>query len=618
MRLTYITAYHYNMTNNKITYTSNIYNDGIVNRVRDELFKASIYKGQDVLRKAVEVIHSTLECVECSLWTINHNSTRNGSDGKEFVSTSVICRKDTTGFIFTENKSFVHELKGTLFEAVVNQTENHDPYYIYHKEDPCFSLHTTQAFVKFANLQELVILPICNNNGTVVALLNLSYSENRIDENVWEVLSEIIRSFFDFTFERHIDVNKQRLMNSLISAHGLFRNEKVEVLFNQIKKIIGLFCPSQGASFFMWDNYQNRYRMVATTGLKPHEDRDPYYLKGEGLTGWMGTHPKPFISDNITSETSGSPIGKYSEIMSEKAQTAIFIPIISPSTKDNVIGVFRLINKKNACNNDVIDYFNGVDADWMSYAAEYLALVVDRYQREDEQTAFISKLAHEFKTPANAIYKSADRLKEHINEPSFLDKYLPSYLDNIIDFSQLQTWQANATLYLARNRKTNYNNRRCSLFNVLMKSRDVVRPIARDFNLKFNKIVITPVDSNLCLKIDEEAFIIVFQNLLTNAIKYCDHQDPDSFFVIISSFVSGGVVKIIIQDSGIGIEREEKETIFQVGFRGTNAIKKNGSGFGVGLPVVKQIIEDYGGTISVESCKNPTTFVITLPNGLII
>jgi len=587
-------------------------NDKLIAIIKEKLFESALCLGMEVLDNALNAIYESLKCTECSLWTINHNSTRKSVP--EFVSTSVICRKDRTHFDFTKDSSFVHPLKGTLFNAVVNPEKEPKPYYIFHSEDQCFALHTTQDFINWANLKEIVIIPITDKDEKIVALLEISFSRYTYDNSVWDALSEMVPSFYRSAYERYLLIQKHKLMDRLIKVHGSYKNESVEFLFDGIRRIIDRFCPSQGASYFMWDNHHNRYRLVATSGLEPHGSSEVYYKMGEGITGWMGTHPEPFITDNIQKETVGNhSVGKYREVEEDSETKAMYIPIISPSSKETVIGVFRLVNKQNLLSNGTVDYFNDIDAKLMEYASKYLALVIDRYQREDEQMGFISKLAHEFKTPANAIYKTACGIKKHFNEPLFRERHFEKYLDGIIGYSQIQKWQAESTLYLARKGKASYNNQWCSLLDVLKKSREVAIPIARDYNVPFSKIVISPFDPNLQLFIDEDAFVIVFYNLLTNAIKYRDKDNPDSFLVNISCYDTGGNISIMVQDFGIGIEKDEEDSIFQIGYRGRNAKKYEATGFGVGLSVAKRIVEDYGGKISIENYKSPTQFGITLP-----
>ena len=152
--------------------------------------------------------------------------------------------------------------------------------------------------------------------------------------------------------------------------------------------------------------------------------------------------------------------------------------------------------------------------------------------------------------------------------------------------------------------------------NILKRSRDIVRPIARQEGLTFDNIEIhSGVDS--ILQVDEDAFVIVFYNLLTNAIKYHLPEYPESFHVDIWYYESDVAVEILVDDYGIGMDKKDKKSIFQMGYRGERALSESATGFGVGLYVVQQIITDFGGSISVRSSQNPTRFEILLPKSLL-
>jgi len=114
---------------------------------------------------------------------------------------------------------------------------------------------------------------------------------------------------------------------------------------------------------------------------------------------------------------------------------------------------------------------------------------------------------------------------------------------------------------------------------------------------------------------DEEMLRVVFQNLIENAIKYEDRDDK--IFISIKYNEQDKDVEISIRDTGIGIGDKDQEKIFTKFFRGTEAIKKDGSGNGLGLFAAKNIIEHHKGKIWVESKLNiGTTFFIKLPINL--
>jgi signal transduction histidine kinase len=101
-----------------------------------------------------------------------------------------------------------------------------------------------------------------------------------------------------------------------------------------------------------------------------------------------------------------------------------------------------------------------------------------------------------------------------------------------------------------------------------------------------------------------------FSNLVDNALRYTGSGGT----VTLSASVHGGRVLAQVKDSGIGIPREEQHNLFKRFFRATNAQKLEPSGNGLGLYLVKEIVERNRGSITVESEEGKgTTFLISLP-----
>lgn len=75
---------------------------------------------------------------------------------------------------------------------------------------------------------------------------------------------------------------------------------------------------------------------------------------------------------------------------------------------------------------------------------------------------------------------------------------------------------------------------------------------------------------------------------------------------------------IEVADNGIGIKPKEQNKIFERGYRSESAIRINASGYGIGLTVIKQIIEDFGGDIKITSYNKPTVFQIKIPTNRIV
>ncbi|OGE76120.1 MAG: hypothetical protein A3C85_02455 [Candidatus Doudnabacteria bacterium RIFCSPHIGHO2_02_FULL_48_21] len=112
------------------------------------------------------------------------------------------------------------------------------------------------------------------------------------------------------------------------------------------------------------------------------------------------------------------------------------------------------------------------------------------------------------------------------------------------------------------------------------------------------------------VNLDEEKMGIALDNIVDNAIKY---TPPGGKIAIEASPAPGGL-QMIVSDTGIGIPKEQIHHIFYKFFRADNALRFQTSGNGLGLYVVKNIIEGHGGTVSLQSEEQKgTTVTITIP-----
>lgn len=109
---------------------------------------------------------------------------------------------------------------------------------------------------------------------------------------------------------------------------------------------------------------------------------------------------------------------------------------------------------------------------------------------------------------------------------------------------------------------------------------------------------------------DEARMAQVFDNLLSNAVKY----SPEGARVHVTLRNDNGCAELLIADEGIGIPEEEQQFLFQRFFRASSATDHNIPGTGLGLTIVKTIVEAHGGSIVCESARGRgTTFVVRVP-----
>jgi two-component system phosphate regulon sensor histidine kinase PhoR len=104
----------------------------------------------------------------------------------------------------------------------------------------------------------------------------------------------------------------------------------------------------------------------------------------------------------------------------------------------------------------------------------------------------------------------------------------------------------------------------------------------------------------------------VFMNLISNAVKYT----PEGGSITVSAKPLVGGVEIAVADNGFGLAPEDQERVFQRFYRVKNEETRHIVGTGLGLPIVKKVVEDHGGSIELKSEPGKgSTFTVTLPLG---
>lgn len=190
-----------------------------------------------------------------------------------------------------------------------------------------------------------------------------------------------------------------------------------------------------------------------------------------------------------------------------------------------------------------------------------------------------------------------------------LNEKQKSYLQTIHHNNQRLTALINNLLNVSRIEmgKLVINPRSTDLIKLIKQS-------LKDFNLQIKAKRIETEEHydqlSIIIKVDPNLMQIVFDNLFSNAIKYIPFQGKINLRVEKRKTD----ILISIQDTGCGIPKEQQPMIFTKLFRADNARKYDTKGTGIGLYIVKHIIEEGGGKIWFESEENKgTTFYLTLP-----
>lgn len=219
---------------------------------------------------------------------------------------------------------------------------------------------------------------------------------------------------------------------------------------------------------------------------------------------------------------------------------------------------------------------------------------------------FLSVLSHELKAPLNAIegylkmmndrqfgndinaYKEMiDRSLERING-------MRSLIMDLLDLTKIESGQPVQHMQAV------------DISKIALISMDTMRPYAiqKDVDLYLN------TKENVLMDADPNEIEIIFNNLISNAVKY--NKNGGRVDVFIKAHKEN--IEVRVSDTGIGMTEEEKGKLFQDFVRIKNQKTKNITGSGLGLSIMKKIIDMYHGEIEVQSIPDKgTTFIITFP-----
>lgn len=280
----------------------------------------------------------------------------------------------------------------------------------------------------------------------------------------------------------------------------------------------------------------------------------------------------------------------------EKRQTFEFgVNYVTPAGEDKIVNVIRLVIDN--MENDLSSLLVSLIWDITQEKKNEVELVKVR-EADSLKTAFLANMSHEIRTPLNAIIGFSNVLSETDDEEErkvYLEiihrnnELLLHLIDDILDFSKIESNMLDLTY-----KEIDLKNLCMGLYSVhSLKMKPGVR------------MIFDPALPSLWIYTDENRLLQVISNLLSNAIKFTETGS-----ITLDYHVRNSEVYIRVKDTGIGIPKEERCSIFD------RFVKLNNytQGTGLGLPISKMIIKRLGGKIGLDSeVGKGSTFWIVLP-----
>ena len=219
---------------------------------------------------------------------------------------------------------------------------------------------------------------------------------------------------------------------------------------------------------------------------------------------------------------------------------------------------------------------------------------------------FVSNVSHELRTPLALIRLYAETLE--MGRLSSQEKYhqyysiirkeserLSALINNILDFSRIEAG------------RKEYDFRETDIAELVRNTLESYRYQIEQHGFAFQESI---ADGLPPLRVDREAIARSLLNLVNNALKYSQIEK----FLGVKLYRDNGSVKLEVIDHGIGIPPGEQHKIFEKFYRICDPLVHNTKGSGLGLSLVRHIVQAHGGEVSVESAPGKgSTFTIALP-----
>ncbi len=225
----------------------------------------------------------------------------------------------------------------------------------------------------------------------------------------------------------------------------------------------------------------------------------------------------------------------------------------------------------------------------------------------ETQKNFVSNASHELNTPLTSIIGEADLVLSKEREP---DQYRKA-LSKILDEAEKLDKKTKALLYLAR---TGFDGKSQKLDKIridqlILDVKQNLQEFNSSFKISIDFSLLPESPEKLKIKGNEHLLHLALSNILINACKYSNND-----VVYIALGATESEVYVIIRDSGIGIPGNELQYIFDPYYRASNT--GNYEGYGIGLPLSRNIVRIHSGVLTVKSELNKgTTVQINFPLG---
>ncbi|MCB9208297.1 MAG: HAMP domain-containing histidine kinase [Ignavibacteriales bacterium] len=382
-----------------------------------------------------------------------------------------------------------------------------------------------------------------------------------------------------------------------------------EILINKVLHLINRLIPLYKIGYFTYNDQKNEINKYQNPNFKTTNEKNTIVK--------LTLNPMA-VNYPVSLSALIEPSVRISKIpFSESDEINKSLILCIKSSNINIHGFLILGEKKSET------IFTAEDVDLLNIITTSIGLTLDRIMLQEEvirehleterleelnkiKSYFVSSVSHDLKTPLTSIKLFAERLRTISN---LKKEKVDEYLDIIEGESDRLTRLINSVLDYSKIEKgvQKYILQKVNVVEVVKK---VLVSLDYQFRIGKFKVVTHFENDKIYVNADEDAIAEALVNLLSNSMKYSNLKKE----ILVSVYKDNANIIIEIKDFGIGISEEEISNIFEPFFRSSNQKIDKSGGAGLGLSIVKHIMDGHNGKVEVKSkIGEGSTFLLIFP-----